>query len=301
MNKILLIATVLAVAGGLATMAEADPGSVFTIYADSTLAGQSGYLMAIEETVDEGSPESQTLFVTAESGHVRVVATRPFGEQAWEILSAGTYIAPGPDDVVGSNWTTFPDDFGRPARSYLEAFETITTVAGTFDVARCVVRPDEALDEIAAIRYFADGVGLVAELFPGDDTDLMTSYDIVGGLGYFPLAVGNTWDYVSLSQGTPVGDTPTPGVVLHACSPNPFNPRTVIAFETATTGQASLRVFDAAGRLVRTLVDGQRPSGSHSVAWDGRDATGRMAAAGVYLYRLEAGGTVRSRAMTLVK
>jgi hypothetical protein len=48
-------------------------------------------------------------------------------------------------------------------------------------------------------------------------------------------------------------------------------------------------VYDAAGRLVATLVDEHRDIGSHHVIWDGKNAAGRMSAAGVFLYRLEAG------------
>jgi hypothetical protein len=70
-------------------------------------------------------------------------------------------------------------------------------------------------------------------------------------------------------------------------SPNPFATSTSIGFEIPRKGEVALRVFDAAGRLVRTLADGVREPGAHRVEWDGRDASGRTVASGVYLYRLE--------------
>jgi flagellar hook assembly protein FlgD len=42
-------------------------------------------------------------------------------------------------------------------------------------------------------------------------------------------------------------------------------------------------------------------SGDHRVVWDGRDSSGRPVGSGVYLYRLSAGGEVRSRTMVLIK
>jgi hypothetical protein len=61
-----------------------------------------------------------------------------------------------------------------------------------------------------------------------------------------------------------------------------------------------LRVYDLAGRLVRTLVDGEQPPGLHEVAWDARGARGGRVAAGVYFYRLRVGeGTAARRLIVL--
>jgi len=92
-----------------------------------------------------------------------------------------------------------------------------------------------------------------------------------------------------------------PGLALAQNSPNPFNPSTEIRFTLAQSGRVNLRVFDAAGRLVRTLVDGDLPADTHAVHWDGRADDGGRAAAGVYLYRLETPEGVRSRSMVMVK
>ncbi|MFO7652850.1 MAG: S8 family serine peptidase [Candidatus Krumholzibacteriia bacterium] len=66
-------------------------------------------------------------------------------------------------------------------------------------------------------------------------------------------------------------------------APNPFNPRTTLRFELARAGTVELAVFDARGRLVRQLLSGELPSGSHAVLWDGCDAAGRPAGSGTYL------------------
>ncbi len=72
--------------------------------------------------------------------------------------------------------------------------------------------------------------------------------------------------------------------------PNPFNPVTTIDFSLATAGRATIRVFDAAGRVVRTLMDSPVEAGEHAAVWDGTTDTGNRAASGVYFVRMEAAG-----------
>ena len=63
----------------------------------------------------------------------------------------------------------------------------------------------------------------------------------------------------------------------------------------------TLRVYDVAGHLVRTLVDAQRSPGTYEARWDGRDERGRGVASGVYFYRLRAGDFSQTRRMVLLK
>ncbi len=89
---------------------------------------------------------------------------------------------------------------------------------------------------------------------------------------------------------------------LHGAAPNPFNPSTVIAFDLPRAEAVTLRVYDAAGRLVRTLLAGEPGlAGANRVTWNGRDDGGRQAASGVYLYRLQTPAHEAVGRMTLVK
>jgi hypothetical protein len=89
---------------------------------------------------------------------------------------------------------------------------------------------------------------------------------------------------------------------LYSNVPNPFNPRTTIAFEIGSGGPVRLSVFDISGRLVRQIVDGAvLPAGRHRAVWDGRDARGRPVSSGVYLSELEAAGARLSRRMILLR
>jgi hypothetical protein len=117
---------------------------------------------------------------------------------------------------------------------------------------------------------------------------------------------GGTQDYSLVLTGlltapVAVADVPAAGPRLAQNRPNPFNPLTTIGYELPNAGAVRLRIYAVDGRLVRTLVDGSRKAGSHTVAWDGRDGAGRAMAAGVYLYRLETAQGVLTRRMALVR
>jgi hypothetical protein len=83
--------------------------------------------------------------------------------------------------------------------------------------------------------------------------------------------------------------------------PNPFNPMTKVEFGLVAPGRVSLRIYDAAGRLVRVLAEGDRPAGRYAELWDGCDASGRAVASGVYFYRLDAGAFTQTRKMILLR
>ena len=80
-------------------------------------------------------------------------------------------------------------------------------------------------------------------------------------------------------------------------SPNPFNPTTTISFTVVDKGNVTLNVYDANGRLVRTLANGVSDVGTHELTWDGRDNAGTTVGSGVYFYRLTAGKYSESKKM----
>ena len=90
------------------------------------------------------------------------------------------------------------------------------------------------------------------------------------------------------------------GFALGQNYPNPFNPGTVIPYQLATDGYVRLDVFNLLGQRVVTLVDGEMAAGTYTVQWDARDGSGYGVAAGVYVYRLTAGGGTATRRMVLV-
>ncbi len=88
---------------------------------------------------------------------------------------------------------------------------------------------------------------------------------------------------------------------LQLPTPNPFNPLTTIRMTTPKPGYVRLGVYNANGRLVRTLVDGQLDAGGFPVVWDGKDDSGSTVGSGVYFARMEAGDFRATRKMVLLR
>ena len=83
--------------------------------------------------------------------------------------------------------------------------------------------------------------------------------------------------------------------------PNPFNPVTTIGYALPEQAHVTIKVYNVAGALVKTLRDERQEAGSRSVVWDGTNDGGRKVASGVYLCRMSAGAFTDSRVMVLLK
>ncbi len=88
---------------------------------------------------------------------------------------------------------------------------------------------------------------------------------------------------------------------LYENYPNPFNPATSIKFALKEPGNVTLKIYSIDGRLVRTLVDRQMPSGEFIVRWDGKDDNNRPVPTGTFFYRIEAADYVKTRKALLIK
>ena len=96
------------------------------------------------------------------------------------------------------------------------------------------------------------------------------------------------------SANVAVGDeppAPSPSASLAILPPYPNPVRTEAAtlrFTLVQAAHVTLRIHDAAGRLVRELLDDERPAGPHEARWDRRDTNGQPARSGVYFATVEA-------------
>ncbi|MBN1505050.1 MAG: VCBS repeat-containing protein, partial [Candidatus Eisenbacteria bacterium] len=93
----------------------------------------------------------------------------------------------------------------------------------------------------------------------------------------------------------PAGSVPT-APALAQNFPNPFQPRTTVAFtvpvgagEAGARTPVSVRVYDVSGRLVKTLVDERKGPGFYSVRWDATSEEGGRVAGGIYFIRAHIG------------
>ncbi len=107
---------------------------------------------------------------------------------------------------------------------------------------------------------------------------------------------------ICLETVTAVDETapPASSLALRAY-PNPFNPSVTLVYSLAGPCDVRIGIYDAAGRLVLTLLDERREAGDHRAFWNGRDASGRPSAAGVYFARIEALGKTEARKLVLVR
>jgi hypothetical protein len=83
---------------------------------------------------------------------------------------------------------------------------------------------------------------------------------------------------------------------LHQNYPNPFNPATHISFSLPHSSFITLRVYDGAGREVRTLVSASLVPGTYNISFDGSGL-----ASGEYLYTLTSGSSRQTKKMILLK
>ena len=109
------------------------------------------------------------------------------------------------------------------------------------------------------------------------------------------------------SQGTGAGGTTdVPGAevfkwALGQNMPNPVASHTQVRYEVARSSRVSIKVYDAQGRLVSTLVDAKVEPGRYVALWDGKNSAGGAVSSGVYFYKMEAGHFSATRKMLVVK
>jgi len=84
--------------------------------------------------------------------------------------------------------------------------------------------------------------------------------------------------------------------VLHDVYPNPFNAVCKIAYELPTEARVKIEVFNIVGQKVATLVDEQKPAGSHMAIFNSENLS-----SGVYMYRIKTGNFEKTKKMVLLK
>ncbi len=112
-------------------------------------------------------------------------------------------------------------------------------------------------------------------------------------------------DFTLTAIRTPVTDARATGLTsrdgIISYSPNPFNPRISIRYRIASATRVDLQVYDVAGRLVRTLVDGRIEAGQSTVVFDGNDQNGKPVSSGIYFLRFDTPQVLEVRQIALLK
>lgn len=153
------------------------------------------------------------------------------------------------------------------------------------------------------VRHAVVGAGGGAAGGPSLTVRSTIGQPLVASAGGVTVTIGSGWwaPRPGGASGVP-GELPPQAYRAFPNHPNPFNPRTTLAFDLpAAEARVSLRLFDLQGRLVASLVDGPLPAGRHQVAWTGVDDAGRAVASGVYVSVLESSHGRSSHKLTLVR
>ncbi len=158
---------------------------------------------------------------------------------------------------------------------------------------------------------------------PGEGFVVRVKYNLKALIGvYMAPGTGCRYDFQTVINGQVVDQDPdglqfgAPSIVgvgdeppidmsqhmLYRPMPNPFQNGMRMGY-AVPTGETvvDIRVYDVAGRLVRTLVHGTRPAGIHTAEWDGRDEQGGMARTGTYFVHARIGDEARRVRVTFLR
>jgi hypothetical protein len=227
---------------------------------------------------------------------------------------------PGEPDVpwLVLDGTTIDDSAGGNGDGVVQPGETVELVLDVRnDGGRDALSPSVTLSSDESTVSVVDGTASMPDVLAGgsaltadalvctfsqaiDDTvaTLWAAFEANGGV-YSTTARLDV--HIDLSGTGAHGAVEPTTFSLSPCRPNPFTQGATMRLALPEAGQATVKVYDPAGRLVRTLVDEPLPAGEHALAWDGKDATGRRVASGVYFVRAEAGRQSGSRKVVLLR
>jgi hypothetical protein len=110
------------------------------------------------------------------------------------------------------------------------------------------------------------------------------------------MAVGNPLEMETISNIKEQTNSDVNKEFSLASYPNPFNPSTTISFSIPTSEFVTLKVFDALGSEVATLVNEEKPNGIYKV-----DFNGSSLSSGIYFYTLQAGKFSETKKLILMK
>lgn len=165
-----------------------------------------------------------------------------------------------------------------------------------------------ALFQSAGATYYADpnDAILEADLYgPGEGEYLELTPNTSDYFGLVVLSADGQGGQYRITVGpqsaVSAGENGLITELAAAAFPNPSRETTQLQLALPRAQEVSVEVFDLAGRLVRQVADGPLAAGSHQLAWDGRDAAGRRAAAGVYFARIRTAEGDRTLKFTRIK
>jgi spore germination protein YaaH len=246
------------------------------------------------------------------SGSTTAGPVAPLEGESYNVTrTVDTYIANGVPSgklLLGLPWYGYDWPVQGPAR---ESNATGTATSRTYVVAEQMASTyGKSFDQATKVPWFSYTSGIPwRQVWYDDSQSLGLKHDLVnsralGGIGIWALSYeggrAEIWNGIKSAFALTAVENeksvrPEKSELLQNY-PNPFNPTTNIAFRVAARGFVNLKIFDALGRDIATVVNELKEPGSYLVRWNASGVP-----SGVYFCRLTVGDRVELRSMILMK
>jgi hypothetical protein len=132
--------------------------------------------------------------------------------------------------------------------------------------------------------------------------DAFFNLSVSGTVEYIPTDTLVCFDVIISEDLAGTDELPLPSTYSLMNYPNPFNPTTNICFNLPKAGKVELSIYNIKGQKVKSLIKEELEAGSHICEWNGKDASNKQTASGVYFYQLKVGSKkVLTNKMLLLK
>jgi aminopeptidase YwaD len=189
-----------------------------------------------------------------------------------------------PDKVPQANW--------EGTLRYIEAFDLTASAEAIYTID---MTNDESPFEgaVCGIHYLGSDFQIVYFGFPlyfmDQEQAREVAQKVMSDFGELPV------------DEEPPGGPHVTELRLLQNTPNPFSDRTSIRYHIPEKGEVELRIYDVAGRLVRSLHTGDQSEGAYAVSWDGTDNNGLHVGNAVYLCKLRHDDRTIIRKLVLIR
>ncbi len=83
--------------------------------------------------------------------------------------------------------------------------------------------------------------------------------------------------------------------------PNPFNPSTTISYQLQSPSEVKITIHNLRGQIMQSMVKHHSGGGIYSVVYNGKDANSNPASSGVYYVVMQAGKSISTKKIVLMK
>jgi len=135
----------------------------------------------------------------------------------------------------------------------------------------------------------------------GQQTASLVGFDVNAPGSPLDFGVAATASGTAGNPAAAVEQGVVPVLALGLAQPNPARNRMGFSFSLPSDAFVAVRLYDASGRLVRTLLDAAMSAGTYYAYWNGTDNAGRRVAPGIYYYELRATGKRLSKQVSWIR